>query len=216
MLRTRKRVRAIPSEGSNSTATATATASRTRPVQPRPGGLVTDDTEGWADTSAVTGFRAAAAAGCLGGLGEDDPIVVGVPEPDFPVARVGVNVDVGLDFGIALAEPVDDAVKVGCLEPENHAIADRQCRVADGAMVMTDLNAVQLQDQLTVDDQLLVLSTAMATGGAQSLLIPHTRLLHVCYSDHRLGADGKLGSDHAHHCSFAPPAGLEESERSWR
>lgn len=56
----------------------------------------------------------------------------------------------------------DGAIEVRCLEPESHAVADRQGGISNRAVVMAGLKPVQLKDQLSVDEQLFIVRTAVA------------------------------------------------------
>ena len=53
--------------------------------------------------------------------------------------------------------------------------------------MMPDLEPVQLHDQLSIYQQLLILGATVTAGGAEHMLIPPARCFDVCHGDHRLG-----------------------------
>jgi hypothetical protein len=107
------------------------------------------------------------------------------------MASVRVEMYVGDDLGGNVADPADRGVEVVGLEPDRDAVAERLLRVSDRAVVMADLEPVQLQDQYPVDEQLLVLSTAVTASSVQHLLIPPAALPYVGDGNHRLRPHGR-------------------------
>jgi hypothetical protein len=113
----------------------------------------------------------------------------------FAIGRVtmaGQN-DLDAHFGSALHYRVE----IIHLEPEQHTIAVRLVgAIGDGAVMMFDFKAVQLQDNLTARarEELLVLRTAVAAGGSEQALIPAAAAFDVRDTDERLGAHGRYAN----------------------
>ena len=77
--------------------------------------------------------------------------------------------DLDAHFGGALHYRVE----VLHLEPEQHTIAVGSVgAIADGAVMMFDFKAVQLQDERAILHQLLILLAAVSPAAAQQALIP--------------------------------------------
>jgi hypothetical protein len=77
--------------------------------------------------------------------------------------------DLGAHFGGAL----HDRVEVLHLEPEQHAITIGFAgAIADKAVMMFDVKAVQLQDELAILHQLLVVAAAVRAAAVEQALIP--------------------------------------------
>ena len=82
-------------------------------------------------------------------------------------------------------------IEVIHLEPEQHTIAVRPVGgIADGTVMMLDLKAVQLQDELAILHQLLIVPAAVSSAAAQQMLIPPAAGFDIRDTDERLGAHG--------------------------
>ena len=82
-------------------------------------------------------------------------------------------------------------VEVIHLEPEQHTISVGSVgAIADGAVMMLDFKAVQLQDELAILHQLLILPAAVNAATAQQALIPPAAGFDIRDADERLGAHG--------------------------
>jgi len=83
-------------------------------------------------------------------------------------------------------------VEVIHLEPEKHTIAVRSVgAIADGAVMMFDFEAVQLQDEPAILHQLLILAAAVNLAAAQQALIPPAAGFDIRDTDEGLGAHGR-------------------------
>jgi hypothetical protein len=110
--------------------------------------------------------------------GDHDGIAIGVFHPTLPVVGAAVPIgrvlmprkyDVNRHFGGAL----HDRIKVFYLEPEQDAISiGLVVGIADGPMMVFDLETVQLKNQLAVRSQLFVVRTAMTASATEQTLIP--------------------------------------------
>ena len=88
-------------------------------------------------------------------------------------------------FGSAL----HDRVEVIHLEPEQHTITvGPSGAIADGAMMMFDFKAVQLQDEPAILHQLLIFAAAVTATAVQQALIPPAAGFDIRDTDQRLGA----------------------------
>ena len=95
--------------------------------------------------------------------------------------------NLGAHFGGAL----DDRVEVIHLEPEQHTIAVRPVgAIADGAVMVFDFKAVQLEDERAILHQLLIVLAAVSPAAAQQALIPAAAGFDIRHTDQRLGAHG--------------------------
>jgi hypothetical protein len=93
--------------------------------------------------------------------------------------------DLDVHFGSALHY----GIEVIHLKPEQHTIAIGSVgTIADGAVMMFDFKAVQLQNELAILYQLLILPAAMRAAAAQQALIPPTAGFDIRDTDERLGA----------------------------
>ena len=82
-------------------------------------------------------------------------------------------------------------IEVLQLEPEQHTITVGFVgSISDGAVMMLDFKAVQLQDDRAIPDQLLILPAAVSPAAAQQALIPAAAGFDICDTDERLGAHG--------------------------
>jgi len=70
-------------------------------------------------------------------------------------------------------------VKVLDLKPQQDSISMSQFRIPNGAVMMIDVPAVQLQEQLAMRHQLLVLASAMAALASQEPLVPATARFNI-------------------------------------
>lgn len=76
-----------------------------------------------------------------------DRVAVYILDPKLKVLRVWIDVNVSHDRGFEVTSTGDDVLKVVDFEPEQYAVTDRLCWIADGTMVMIGMPVVQLQDQ---------------------------------------------------------------------
>ena len=82
-------------------------------------------------------------------------------------------------------------VEVIHLEPEQHTISVGSVgAIAEGAVMMLDLKAVQLQDELAILHHLLILPAAVSSAAVQQALIPPAAGFNIRDADERLGAHG--------------------------
>ena len=78
-------------------------------------------------------------------------------------------------------------VKVVHLEPQQDAVSVWLVgAIADRTVVVVHLEAVQLENNLAVPDQLLIFAAAMVASAAQQSLIPAAACFHIANSDERL------------------------------
>lgn len=96
------------------------------------------------------------------------------------------------DWGFELTSACDDVPKVVHFEPEQHAVADRFCRVANGTVMMISMPIMQLKDQPVTSPfaqvvpwvtQPLIVVTTMPSHTAEELLVPEARRLNVPAED---------------------------------
>jgi hypothetical protein len=84
-----------------------------------------------------------------------------------------------------------DSVEVFYFEPEQHTIPIRGISaIADRTVMMFDVKAVQLQDELAIPDQLLIVPAAVRPAAAQQALIPPAAGFNIRDTDERLGSHG--------------------------
>jgi hypothetical protein len=86
-------------------------------------------------------------------------------------------------------------IKVLHLKPQQHSIPTSQFRIPDGAVMMSNMPAVQLQEQLAIRHQLLVLASPVAALASKKTLVPTTARFDI--SDTNQG----LGTHLQFHCS---------------
>lgn len=103
----------------------------------------------------------------------------------IPVARQD-------NLGFQIGNPAQRCVKFINLEPQQHAVAVRQVRIADATVVMRLFPAVQLQHQAVVVNEPLIVRTAVGTLTPKEVLIPAAAGLDIAGANQRLGAHGNL------------------------
>jgi hypothetical protein len=82
---------------------------------------------------------------------------------------------------------VCDGVEVVYLEPQQYTISVWLVfTIADGAVMVFDCEAVQLEDKLAVRDQALIFAASVITSAAEETLIPAAACFDVSYCDERL------------------------------
>ena len=86
---------------------------------------------------------------------------------------------VTFDPGAEPARPVDRSLEVRDLEPEQDTVAERNLCSRQRTVVMTDVDPMELQDELAADDDLLVLLAAVPALGAEE---PVKKRLDACTS----------------------------------
>jgi len=90
----------------------------------------------------------------------------------IPVARQG-NLRqefLGADYG---------RIKVLHFKPQQHSIPMSQSWIPDGAVMMTNMPAMQLHEQLAVRNQLRVLASTVAAPASQKTLVPATARFNI-------------------------------------
>ena len=95
--------------------------------------------------------------------------------------------DLDAHFGSALHYRVE----IIHLEPEQHTIpVGFAGAIADGAVMMFDVKAVQLQDEPAILHQLLIVAAAVSPPATQQALIPPATGFDIRDTDERLRAHG--------------------------
>lgn len=109
--------------------------------------------------------------------------------------------NVSHDLGIELTGAGDHFLKVVDFEPQQYAVADRLCWVANGTMMMIGMPIVQLQDQPVASPfarvvpwvpQPLIFRTTMPSCTAEQSLVPLARGLNVLAEDERVCTHGPI------------------------
>ncbi len=81
-----------------------------------------------------------------------------------------------------------DGIEILNLKPEQHAVAVRfVIAVADCAVMVLHLEAVQLKHKLAVQNQLFIGGAAMIAAQTEQALIPPAACFYVGNGDERLG-----------------------------
>ena len=84
------------------------------------------------------------------------------------------------DVGVQFRGPCDGRVEVVEFEPEEHAVAVwRDGWIPDAAVVVLHIPAVELKNQLVIDDEPLIFRAAMCAYAAKKPLIPAAARLDV-------------------------------------
>jgi hypothetical protein len=93
------------------------------------------------------------------------------------------------DLDAHLGRALDNRVKVVHLEPQQYTVSIWLVgSIADRNVMVADLEAMQLKNQLALVDQLLVFGTPVAAPAAQQTLIPPATCFHIGYGDEWLRA----------------------------
>jgi len=80
-----------------------------------------------------------------------------------------------------------DCVKVVDLEPEQYPVSVwLVIAIADRAVMVFHLEAVQLKDKLPIGNQLFIRGAFMIAQAAQQTLVPSAACFHIGYGDQRL------------------------------
>lgn len=97
-------------------------------------------------------------------------------------------------FGLHFLDSAQCGVEILYLEPEQEPVAVRLViGVADPAMMVFHVEAVQLKDQAPIRDKAFVLSSAMRAPASEQLLIPPAARLDVAYRDEWLRTHAYFG-----------------------
>src|SRR5579859_4434133 len=128
--------------------------------------------------------------------GEHDGVAIRVAHPALPL--IGATVAIGRiamagqhDLDAHFGGTLHDRVEVIHLKPEQHTIAVGSAgAIADGAVMMFDVKAVQLQDEPAILHELLIVRAAVSPAAAQQALVPPAAGCNIRYTDERLGAHG--------------------------
>lgn len=93
------------------------------------------------------------------------------------------------DRGFQFGKTRHRGIEVVDFKPEQNAVSiGLVVAIADGAVVMFDLEMMQLEDQLAIADQPLIVRAAVVALAAQEVLIPAAAGLDISDGDHRLRA----------------------------
>jgi hypothetical protein len=93
------------------------------------------------------------------------------------------------DFDIHFVAALHDTFKIVDLEPQQNPISiGPVVTIADRAMIMFTLEAVQLKDELPVGNELLICGTSMVAHAAQQMLVPSAARFNIVHCDQRLRA----------------------------
>ncbi len=76
---------------------------------------------------------------------------------------------VALDLGFNALRPFGRCLEIRHLEPEQGAVSEGNLRRGERPMVVFHLDVVQLQDELSVADELLVLLASVCALGTEDL-----------------------------------------------
>ncbi len=111
--------------------------------------------------------------------------------------RVRIDVNISHNRSIELMGGGDHVLEVVHFEPEQNAVTDRLCWVANRPVMMIGMPIMQLQDQSVASPfacvvpwvpQSLIFSTPMPSDTAEQSLVPSARLLNVPTKDEWLRA----------------------------
>jgi hypothetical protein len=96
---------------------------------------------------------------------------------------------------IHLGSALHDRIKIIHLEPEQHTIPIGPVgAIADGAMMMFDVETVQLQNKPATLRQLLILFAAVNSAATQQALIPLAAGFDIRDADERLRVHGSYSN----------------------
>ena len=88
------------------------------------------------------------------------------------------------DLDAHFAGPLHDRVKLVHLEPKQYTVSVWFIvAIADRTVMMFHLEAVQLKNNLAIEEQLLVGGAAVTALAAQQALIPSATGFHIGYGD---------------------------------
>lgn len=93
---------------------------------------------------------------------------------------------------------LDRLVEIINFKPEKDAVPiGTVVRIPDCPMIMLDLEAMKLQDEISIGNKALVIGAAVIAPATEQLLIPSAASFDVGYSDQGLGAhqSSPLGPD---------------------
>jgi hypothetical protein len=92
---------------------------------------------------------------------------------------------------IHIGGALHDRIKIFHLEPEHHPIAIGSVgAIANGTVMMLNVEAMQLQDEPAILHQLLILPATVNSPATQQVLIPAAAGFNICRTDKRLGVHG--------------------------
>lgn len=89
-------------------------------------------------------------------------------------------------------------IKVLHFKPQQHSIPMSQSWIPDGTVMMTNMPAVQLHEQLAVRNQLLVLASTVAAPASQQTLVPATARFNISNTNQGLWTHSQF------HCNSTP------------
>jgi hypothetical protein len=97
--------------------------------------------------------------------------------------------DVALDGGAQRADALDRRLEVRDLEPDQDSVSERDVRRRERAVMVHDVEAVDLQHDLAVLDDLLVLVAAVPILGVEEPGVEAAGCRDVADDDQRLRPD---------------------------
>src|SRR6185295_16289577 len=109
--------------------------------------------------------------------GEHDSVAVGIAQPDFPMVWTAVTVRrIAMarkdDLRPQLRDAGNRRVEVADLKPQEHSVSMSKLWVADGAVVMLKVPAMQLKHQPPIGHEPFIIRPAVVAPAAEQLLIP--------------------------------------------
>ena len=141
------------------------------------------------DDKTVWSIRKGSAGPIVGRAGQHDQVPVGISKPQLLLLGVRILVDVVLDPRSAPPRTGDRRGEVRDLEPQQRAVSERDACRRERAMVIFDVETMELEEDLALVDDLLVLVASVPTLGTQQLDVKTARRWDVADGDERLRPD---------------------------
>ncbi len=121
---------------------------------------------------------------CAVWAGQYHYVTVEVTKPDLPVVRTSIalgRIPVASQDNLRpeFLSPDHGRIEVLHFKPQQHPIPMNQFRIPDWPVMMINLPAVQLHQQLTIRHQLLVMTSTVAALTSQQSLVPATARFNV-------------------------------------
>jgi len=91
-------------------------------------------------------------------------------------------------FDLHFFGAVNGRIEIIEFKPQQHTIAMRQILVTDWTVIVSDIPAMQLQDQSSIRSQTLVLGPSVRTSTTKQTLIPATARFDIVHANQRLWA----------------------------
>jgi len=111
------------------------------------------------------------------------------------------------DLGPQLRSAGNRRVEVADLKPQEHSVSMSELRIADGAVVMLDIPAMQLKNQPAIGQEPFIIRPAVVAPTAEQPLIPAAAGFNVLHTNERLRLHAEFVASYFSVCTSTEKTG---------